>query len=93
MADYRHAIRRMLTSTQRRADAKPLVSFRFGTVSGVVAGGASDGGALATVTVLGTPQQMAYLTSYTPAQGDKVLVLFVLRYPVVLGRIAGLPSY
>jgi hypothetical protein len=88
-----HLIRRLAKSMQARTDAIPTLAVRFGTVATVTAGAATDGAAAITVEVLGTTQQMPYLASYTPAEGDTVLVLSVLRYPVVLGRVAGLPSF
>lgn len=93
MTDPRRTARRLAKTMKRRTDALPVIGVRFGTVATVAPGNASDGGPLATVNVLGTAQQMAYLASYTPVQGDTVLVLSVLRYPVVLGQVAGLPPY
>lgn len=79
---------------QDRTDKAPVLGFRFGQVASVTPGAAADGNAAITVTVLGTTQAMAYLAAYaTPTVGHTVLVLSVLRYPVVLGRVIGLPSF
>lgn len=96
MADYRRTIRRLSKTMQARTDALPVLAVRFGTVASVTAGAASDGGPALTVNVLGTTQAMGYLHYWSPVSGDvgsTVLVLSVLRYPVALGKVAGLPSF
>lgn len=93
MASQR-ALRRLAKSMQNRTDARPVISTLHGTVTQVVAGGASDGSALVTVTLdSGTVMQIGYLASYTPTLNDRVRISNADRYPIILGRPAGLPSY
>lgn len=88
------SLRKLAKSMQARTDARPAHGIVDGTVTTVTAGGASDGRALAEVTLdSGTVQQMGYLASYTPTVGDRVRVLIADRYPLILGKPIGLPSY
>lgn len=93
MAAYSHTLRRLTKALQQRADALPVTSIQYGTVSSVVDGGASDGKALVTVNVGGTLQQMGYIEPFTATVGQTVCVMTAGKYPLILGHPAGLPSF
>lgn len=91
---YHQALRRLAKTMQVRTDALPTTSAPYGVVTTVDPTGASDGGPLATVALdSGTTLQIGYLAPYTPVAGDRVRVLNAGGYPLILGRVAGLPSY
>lgn len=74
-------------------DDAGTLSMRLGTVATVTAGGAADGHAAVSVTVLGSTTPAPYLAAYTPTVGDLVAVLLVDGSPLILGHVIGLPSF
>ncbi|GIF16543.1 hypothetical protein [Actinoplanes teichomyceticus] len=91
----------MLTNTSKLAEAinrdrppqgAPSAWMEPAIVTAVALGAAAESNALVTVSWRGTAVQAAYLSSYSPAVNDVVLVL--IQPPgglTVLGRIIGTP--
>lgn len=94
----RRRLRSLASVQQARTDALPQTSVQFGTVTTATAGAAADGGTAVTVTLdSGTVQSIGYVVPYdstfAPKLGDRVLVLTTGRYPIIVGKLAGLPTY
>ena len=76
-----------------QTDALPLV-IRFGTVTAIASGAASDGNDQLTVSVNGSTQYAPYLASYTSRTvGDVVAVALIAGSPLILGKRIGAPSF
>lgn len=65
--------------------------FEPAQVASVVAGGAGDGNALATLNFRGQLVPAAYLQAYTPTAGQTVLVLVQPPQLIIVGRVIGTP--
>lgn len=94
MSNLKRAIRRATVNlTTVPASVSANVRAMLGRVASVTAGAAADGHDQVTVTVGGDTVAAPYLSSYSPAVGDTVLVLFLDGSPVIAGRIDGRPTY
>jgi hypothetical protein len=70
-----------------------VMTMRFGTVTAVDAGAATDGADQATVTIRGNDVLASYLDTYTPTVDDVVAVVLVDGSPFILGKRVGTPTF
>lgn len=86
------AARRFADAQSSRLADMPTAHQILATIVTVVAGGASDGNALVTVTWRGNPVVCAgYAAAYTPVVGHRVVCDLVANQLLVAYRVIGTP--
>lgn len=70
----------------------PSTLVETASVTNVTSGAAKNGFALVQVAWRGATVSAQYLASYTPVQGDLVLIVHHGDIPYILGRLVGLPA-